>query len=318
MKQVVQEVLNKNTTIVSNKSNRPMTNPVNERGSTLGLQHIKRPNYQQLKKDERLSIITNKRSNKPTYHQQSNRGNAISDKKRTNSSILPERFNRESVSKLSSLTLAQGNTSARGNTVRSRGGQSTDKGKLIGKTKNNGYVWFFPNVQNELRGNFNRSLNNTSIGVIQMPECLPSYLLLINDVVRNNQQIEFYISWDGEGKKPFVAELYNSDPSKLKTIMNELFEKINRRSLKQSEVYIAPSPSSWLSKQLNINSPVDSIAFLEGVPYYSSILLIDKRLKDNPNCNVDFEITKNYLLLKGNEQTITKLITEMKREADRL
>lgn len=344
MKQVVQEVLKGNKTIISNKSNRPgrqqttgrsnqparqqsnRTNPVSARNNSSALQNIKRPNYQQLKKDQRLSAITgrgsnrqnlrspNQRVNRPVSPRQGNTNTPRS----SNSTVLPKRYNQDSVSRLSSLTLSQGKVPTMSHSAAPANRQRTSSAKVIGKTKNGGTIWFFPDVEESLLNNFNRPLNNSSIGVVEMPDCLPSYLLLINDVIRNNQEMKFYISWDKEGNTPFLVELYNDDANKLESIMNDIYQKINRRSLKQSETYTASSPSSWLSKQLNINSSVDSIAFLEGVPYYNSVILMDNLLKNERKNDFDYEINSNYLLLTGNYHVVSNLITELKKEADRM
>src|SRR5699024_12498805 len=70
---------------------------------------------------------------------------------------------------------------------------------VIRSVKNGGHVLFFPNITTELNNNFNRAQGASAVGVIAMPDCLPSYLLLVNEVIRNNQCITCDLSWNVDG-----------------------------------------------------------------------------------------------------------------------
>ncbi|MBD8007596.1 hypothetical protein [Bacillus norwichensis] len=301
MKQVVQEVLQGNKTIMTNRMNQKNNTPAN-----ISLSEIKRPNYQQLKQEQRLSVLEESKMNKKAAVQKHPHG--LSDK----------HFNEESISRLRSISMAQGKVSrksaesARGNHKQAR------SAKIIGHTRNGGCVWFFPTLSQKLMGSFQRPLNRVAIGAVKIPECLPSYLLLVNEIIRDNQDIKFYISWERSGDVPFTAEFYDDDVDRLERVMNEIYQKLNRRALKQLESYTVMSPSPWLTKQLNISLSVDAIAILEGVPHYTSILLLDSLLKNFENTEIDYEIAEKYLLLKGNYHVISELVVELKKEAGRL
>lgn len=293
MKQVVQEVLKGNKTIVSRR-----TSSVSDKKDP-SLDQINRPNYQRLKQEKRLA-----------YQKQGSTPNRQNKIKRQATGLLKNQFNEESISKLNSLKLAQGNIP-----IKHTNQMQQQQSRIVGKTKNGGCIWFFPKLPEALLGSFHRSINNVAVGTIKMPTCLPNYLLLINEVIRNNQDIKFYIAWDKEGKTPFIAELYDEDEKRLEKIMHDIYQKLNRRALKQHEIYTTVSPGSWLLSQLMINSSVEAVAFLEGVPYYTSIVLMDRLLKNYACTDVDFEINNNYLLLTGNYHVISKLIKELKKEA---
>lgn len=305
MKQVVQEVLKGNKTIISNR-----VENTSKPSASKSLNDIKRPNYQRLKKEQRLSVLENQRSSPAGYKKPAAQGRP--------NGLSAKQFNKESMSRLRSISLAQGKVSRKSNTPAHGDHRQTKSAKIIGHTRNGGCVWFFPDLPQELMGSFHRPLNRAAVGTVRMPECLPSYLLLVNEIIRDNQDIKFYISWERGGDAPFTAEFYDDDVDRLEKIMNEVYQKLNRRSLKHFEAYTAISPSPWLTKQLNISLSVDAIAILEGVPYYTSIVLMDSLLKNFKNTGIDYEIEEKYLLLKGNYHVISELVTELKKESGRL
>ncbi|WP_144462084.1 hypothetical protein [Siminovitchia fortis] len=305
MKQVVQEVLKGNKTIISNR-----VDNANRQPASASLGDIKRPNYQRLKQEQRLSVLENSSPPSAGYKKPAaqSRPNGLSDK----------HFNEESISRLRSISMAQGKVSRKSGVPARGGNRQAKSAKMIGHTRNGGCVWFFPDLPQELMGSFHRPLNRAAVGAVKMPECLPSYLLLVNEIIRDNQDIKFYISWERGGDAPFTAEFYDDDVDRLERVMNEIYQKLNRRSLKHFETFTAISPSPWLTKQLNISLSVDAIAILEGVSYYSSIVLMDSLLKNFENTGIDYEIEEKYLLLKGNYHVISELVTELKKEAGRL
>lgn len=305
MKQVVQGVLKGNSTIVSKKVGGPA--PVHNTNS--GLAGINRPNYQRMKQEQRLSGIGTGSGRGPQRRPVQNQQHKVRPNQK--------QFNEDSLARLQSVTLSQGNT-ARKAPAGGQRGSAQDKAKVIGHSRNGGSVWFFPNLPQELMGSFQRPLNRAAVGVIKMPSSLPSYLLLVNDIIREHQDVKFYISWDKSGKEPFTAEFYDDDADRLEKLMNEAFQKLNRRALKSFETYTAVSPSPWLTKQLNLNNSVDAVAFLEGVPYYTNIVLLDTLLKEYESQDVGYEVGENYLLLNGSYHIISKLVTELKKEASRL
>ncbi|WP_430784548.1 hypothetical protein VBD025_08740 [Virgibacillus flavescens] len=304
MKQVVQEILQSSKPEKSRQDIREY-HPAQDLPDA-PLKNIKRPNHQRIKKNQRLSYddIPSK-STKPI-------------ERNSSVSILPKQFNEASLSNLQSRSLVQGNVPKRNNTVSSGRSLQKPMSRIIGTTKNDGCVWFYPQLPENLMGSFQRALNSVAVGVVKMPECLPSHILLINEIIRNNQDVKFHISWNKDGTAPFTCELYDENIDRLEKIMNDIYQKLNRRSLKKCEAYTAISPSSWLTKQLQITPSAEAIAFLEGVSYYSGIVLMDSLLKNFEDGDFTYEISDKYILLEGNYHVISKLVTELKKEAARL
>lgn len=302
MKQVVQEILQGNKTIVSRKVEQP--NKITENPA---LAHIKRPNYQRMHKEERLGF---KQKNPKSPNMSSK-----SIKKQNRSSLQPRQFNEESISALRSLALAQGKVPNQNSFT---GNDSSNASKIIGKTRNGGTVWFFPQLVTGLRSSFGRMLNNEAVGVVSMTECLPSQLLMINEVIRNNQGMKFSVSWTKDAISAFTAELYDENTGRLEQVMFDLYQQLNRRSLKAFEAYTLSSPDRWLAGHLDIGKSVESIAVLEGIPYYTSIVLMDTLLKRHDGKDFNFEIQQNYLLLSGKYDIVSSVIDVLKREAAKL
>lgn len=300
MKQVVQEIMQRNKTIVSHGVDTKTS------GATPALTNIKRPNYQRLKQEERLRFTKNSQPTRP--HPTSSES-----KKRT--SPLRKQFNEESISALSSLALVQGNLPKRNARMPSRNQMAEDKARIIGKTRNGGMVWFFPKPNEELRNHFSRPLNREAVGVVRMPECLPSQLLLIDEVIQEHPEVKFSVTWEKNLATSFTVELFADDAERLEKIMHDVYQRLNRRSLKAFETYTVSSPSAWLKSQLKLNQSAEGIAILEGIPYYTSILLMDHLLKDYETSDFQFVMEQNYLLLFGNYDVISKMINELKKEA---
>ncbi|MFZ3578999.1 hypothetical protein [Virgibacillus sp. DJP39] len=310
MKQVVQEILQGDRKPVTSQDNDAI-----QKKSELDipLQNIKRPNYQLLNKTQRLSFDAKNVGNTASSSKPADK--AI---KSRSVSLLPKQFNEESISKLHSKSLVQGNVPTKSKSYSQQYTGKAKSSRIIGTIKKGGCVWFFPQLAEDLMGSFQRSLNSVAVGVVKMPECLPSHILLINEIIRNNQDVKFHISWNKDGQTPFTAELYDDDVDRLEKIMNDIFQKLNRRSLKQYEAYTAISPSPWLSKQMNITPSTEAIAFLEGISYYSSILLMDTLLKSFESSDFTYEINSNYIFFEGNYHVISKMVAELKKEAARL
>lgn len=303
MKQVVQEVLQGNKTIVTSGADKQKT----DSNKPSALKNIKRPNYQQMKRDQRLALNKNMKTE---------RQNTKQSDKRSTVSLLPKQFNEASLSSLNSISLAQGKTQNNYKYPNARQKEGR-RSRIIGNTRDGGCVWFFPDLDVELMAKFHRSLNNSAVGVVKMPDSLPSYVLLINETIRNNQDIKFHLSWDKEGGA-FTAELYDANADRLGSIMNEIYQSLNRRSFKQHEIYTEVAPSSWLSRQLKIRPSADAIAILEGVSYYTGIILMDKLKKHVQSNDFHYEINRNHILLEGNYNVISNHIKALKKEADQL
>lgn len=305
IKNIVEEVLNRGKpirtgTAYSSIDESKRTNKQNEKVSDDVFEGLRRPNYQREKMKQRLSAKgagSVKRTHNPSVHQTKN--------------TVARPIENHSFSQLKTMSLVHGNSSLQ------NGMKTKQTGRVIGKTRDGGYAWFFPNVSKEVANYFHRPPGDAAIGVVKVSTCLPSQLLFVNEMIRKHSDIRYFLNWDKDGDGPFVLELFDHNHERLESVLNDIYQKLNRRSLKQTEVYTEVSPGPWLSKQLGLSDSVGVVAIMEGVEFYTSIMLIENYLHKSSDVNVSFEVERNYLLLKG-DQHVSNIITQIKREADQL
>lgn len=313
MKSIVDEVLNKQGNTPSKTTQtihaRNIVNPsvsYNQKTSeNVSLTGIKRPNYQRMKKEERLTVLkqtpvsTQKVQNQTSYQKPSN-------------------FDKDLHSKLSVMSLVQGKVEKQGYRPSVHHTNKTQKPKLLGKTKDRSYVWFFPSVSEQMAQKFKRSPNGGAVGVITSKVCFPSQLLIVNDVMRENPEVKYHLTWDRTGNEMFVWELYDQDAERLEKKLQAIMQILHRKDAKIVDSYTMMAPSAWLSKQLNIGTSVEAISVLEGIPYYASLLLLEEYFSSNENIQFQYEVENNYLILSGPHNVVSKVIQEFKRKADTL
>jgi hypothetical protein len=311
MKNIVQEVLNKqgkSTTFIQTQSvGSPSVSNNRSRTQNQGdtpITNLNRPNYQRLKKEQRLSLLEKSPETridmqvaKPSY--------AVNNRKPTNQNEL--------LSQLSTVSLGKGKVEKRA----FASGASVHP-KLLGQTKDGSYVWFFPTVSESLAQRFKRTTSGVSVGVITSKFCLPSQLLMINDVICENPDVKYHLNWDLGKRDPFVWELYDHDTARLEKKLQTLLQILHRKSTKGIDSFTVMSPSTWISKQLNIASTVEAISVLEGVPYYASLFLLEQYFGSGQQLRLQFEIEDNYLILGGDHHVVSKAIQDLRRKAESL
>src|SRR5699024_11363451 len=106
----------------------------------------------------KLSIAENNRS---SHSNLSGRIKEIASESTRSRSMSPKQLNDASISKLSSLSLAQGQMTGGSHYS---GGPREKSAKVIGSVKNGGDVLFFPNIPTELKKNFNRAQGTSTSG----------------------------------------------------------------------------------------------------------------------------------------------------------
>jgi hypothetical protein len=313
MKNIVEEVLNKHDHNRKNPLDSVHLLKADERigkKKPSNIPGLNRPNYQKMKQDQRLAfdqeIKESKMQKIPTCSYQD-----------SNSYKESKDFNK-GLSQLNTMALVQGrsiskdNISEHKNTVK----HQKKSPKLVGKTKDGSFVWFFPQVSSELAPRFKRAPNGDSVGVITSKICMPSQLLIVNDVMRENKDARYHLKWDENGNTPFAWELYDRDEARLERRLQNIFQIVQRKSLKSVDCYTVMSPSAWLSKQLNLSTAVKAVSILEGIPFYASLLILEQYFCENESQAFQYQVGNNFLLLSGEHEGISKVIIDFKRKAE--
>lgn len=270
---------------------------------------INRPNYQQKNIDKRLSVIASEQKNKQEK---------VFPQENLNSKGIKERFptknlNDTQLSKLQALSLVQGHISNRKHHIVA----ASEKSMFIGQSKDGVKAWQFTGLHSSLQNYFQRSIKADSIGVITSDQCTAGQLFLLNDTLRSYPSIKYYMSWDKENKQNFVLELYENDSEIVSKALKSIFQSLSQNAYKQVKTYKTPSPSPWLIKQLGLKTNVEAVAVLEGVEFYTLIILLDRLLKKSPELSINYILEKNYLLLCGNYEVISQTTEYIQKEAER-
>lgn len=258
---------------------------------------IDRPNYQQLKKDRRLSPL-----------------------KKASDSVKPiqpesERM-ADSLSRLQRLSLSQGTYrpgAVARPTVSAKGEETKRESVCIGRTRDETYVWFFPQVHRELRRCFRVESGRRSVGVISAPHCYPGQLFFVEELLRELPETEHDVKWNPSKSSPFMCELSCDDDARLYEALKAIYQKLNRRALQETESYTSVSPSAWLLQQLAVDRSVDAVGVLEGIPRVNSIGLLDKYFKAQNDPPVGFKIEDHYVLLFGEAKVLSQAVTALKQ-----
>jgi hypothetical protein len=338
MKNIVQEVLNRNNSSPSSKKEhhsepvqrqieRP--NKVSVTGEGLsggGLEAINRPNYQTKNLEKRLSSrltgVKSEASDIKSMHNGTKRTTVTEPSQQQNSNydLTSRGFKQGPASELSTLSLVQGNRTSERETLYSNALVDSNKAshpQQIGKTKDGSYVWCFPTVHPGLKPLFRGTIGTNMVGVVTSEKCCLGQLFLVDEVLREIPNLDYHMLWDKDNNQGFVFELYMNDEKHMNQLLREIYQKLNRRALRELESYISVSPSAWLSRHLSLDSSYRAIAVLEGIPYYKSIAILDRYFKRKPELKMNFKIEKENLLLMGESQVISQAIDTLKQEASR-
>jgi hypothetical protein len=274
---------------------------------------ISRPNYQQKNSQKRLAGIPVPSSVK-TDHLQTK---PVPVK---NSSSQPvNRKVHDSLSKLQTISLVQGNHPMKKLPHhREMLNKTNEESQFIGQSRDGVKAWIFSGLHPNLLESFQRSIKSHHIGVVTSDKCTVGQLFLLNEILRVFPSMKYCLTWDRESKQGFVLELYDDHKENLTKAVKTMFQKLSQNSYKSLQMYTAHSPGPWLTKQLGLKTYVEGAAVLEGIDYYSAILLLDKFLKKSPGANFGYAAETNYLLLHGEYAAVTKAAEEMLKKAERM
>ncbi|TLS38939.1 hypothetical protein [Pseudalkalibacillus caeni] len=322
MKNVVEEVLK--------PYQKPKENPLNKRGDqrppkpavTVStdkrkqeIPGIKRPNYQRDRIKKRLSVGKAEKVNS-NY-------TTPGDTRPTGKTFEKPEVSREFVegplAALQTMSLVQGSSTTRGHQRQvPRYLSSNESSQFIGRSRDGVKAWLFSEIHPQLEGAFQRAAQTCSVGVITSSECTVGQLFLVNEVMREYASLKYYLTWDKDNQGGFLLELYDQDRERLLKVTKGLFQKLSQNSYKTLKLHNALSPSPWLTKQLDLKTPVNGIAVIEGVDYYTSVLLMDRLFKRTGEKNFGYKIEKHYLVLHGNYDLVIKVSDELQKDADRV
>jgi hypothetical protein len=294
MKNIVQEVLNsKNMTIVvpEKKEEKPATS----------LEGLFRPNYQRKKQQQRSSFET--QTQLPSQQ--------VTAPPNTNKDILNHQL-----SSLQRVSAPRTQSNGQG-LNRAIGNSKEEAPQLIGKTRNQQYIWYFPVISHRLQNlcKFNVQKGH-ALGVIT--GILNSGMLfLIDEYLQKSQAIYCEPCLEFQESKVATLHIYSNDERQLQAMLKEIYNRLNRRALRSIETYSVKNPSDFLRESLGLKRG-SSAAVLEGIHSFNAIALVERYYQQNVHVHAEFQVKEDYLIVEGDFQQVDSLIQHLKQEADQL
>ncbi|MEK3854708.1 hypothetical protein [Cytobacillus sp. FSL H8-0458] len=276
-------------------------------GLKSGIPGINRPNYQKEKMNKRIAV------NHADAPQGANPHPNV--RRQTVSLSSPKPSAKEKIAQLQTLSLVQGKQRI---SAEAKPGRNAGESQLIGQTPEGVKVWLFSDLHPTLEGSFQRELKTASIGVVTSEKCTPGQLFLLNDLLREFPSLKYCLFWDKNSGQSFSLELYEEDYGILLNALKSFFKKLSQKSFKAITAYKEKSPSPWLTKQLGLNSSIGGVAVIEGIDYYSGILLLDRHMKNSTAEHINFLIEKKYVLLHGQFDEVSRVTDQLCKEFDRI
>jgi hypothetical protein len=311
MKAVVEEVLKgkKLNTQQKRKSSPSPSANIHENDDD-SLSGIIRPNYQNRNLEKRLSML------------KTNTNQEIKDERRgfTHASKLSNQQTspvENPISQLKKVSMSPSLPERR--EMRGNPTPKMEQAKLIGTTKDDTAVWFFPSVHPNLSAAFSRATTQVSVTVVSSKTCFPSQLLLLNEWLNHCPELKYHLIWSRTNQQPLSLELYHPDSNRLENVAKSLFVQLNKQAEAKVETYHLVSPSAWISKQLGITKSVESIGILEGLSYYNNLLVLDHFYKNEPsNSNISIQLEQNYVLTTGKTEKNQETLATLKKIAEQI
>ncbi|MEW9671961.1 hypothetical protein [Ammoniphilus sp. 3BR4] len=282
MKDIVHEVLNRNKPQTTASPSSPAPPPGPAPQSQPQIPGIHRPNYQREKRQERLRPIA-----------------------------APQE---ERLSALQRLTTAQAIDRLQPQSSASLKGRQGEGAQLIGKTRKNQYVWLFPCSNPKIPS----VAYGDSTGMITGASTNPGTFFLIDQATRGLSDISCGTLGDKrQNGLPDVIKLHSKDLLTTQQILKDLFNQLNRTSVRSIETYISEHPSRFLLECLNQSNGV-SIGMLDGVSYVNGMALLDRYFKLFPETPFQFDLRENCLFLSGPMGVVESVLEKLEKDALRL
>ncbi|KON88589.1 hypothetical protein AF332_18455 [Sporosarcina globispora] len=286
--------------------------PSRQQGTKKNIPGISRPNYQKEKMNKRISVHHAVSVKTADPHP--------SLRRQTSSLSTPKPSVKEKIAQLQTLSLVQGKqqVSSKADFADIKPIRNARESQLIGQTPEGVKVWLFSDLHPALESSFQRELKTASIGVVTSEKCTPGQLFILNDLLREFPSLRYCLTWDKNSGQSFSLELYEDDHGTLLNALKSFFKKLSQKSFKTIQIYKEKSPSPWLTKQLGLNSSIGGVAVIEGIDYYSGILLLDRYMKRNTSEHINFLIEKKYLQLHGHYDEVSHISDQLHKEFDRI
>lgn len=311
MKQMVEEILardqEKDDERKKQATNSPQA-PIHSPPSSTPLvpTGIRRPNYQREQQQKRLSPLYQKSSLKDEASHKNEGGNK--EKKHPDWEIGEKEANshRESVSmQRLSLSQAHGLSTAR----------RRQRPERIGRLRNGVEIWFFaglhPRVAQALQVS---GTTCTAVGIITCPAPLKGPVFSAAMLLEDQPEIEREILTGAEG---IQLRLGGDDPDHLRTLLRELFMRLNRAGLKRVSIHFSKQPTSLLEKVLPAGEQGAAVLF-EGMSEGECWAMLQRGWETIPDSDLHFRVDQSALLLRGDLGVIESVIKVIQREIDSL
>lgn len=291
------EVAPERRTMTSSAANQP-------KNSTVVLQSLHRPNYQRQKKNDHLYV---KKGDSPITVKQNPPAKKQSEVNKPNN-----------LAQLTIASIGKGREPVQhpSKGVASSGTARKEKSaQLIGKTKNNFSVWYFPQIHSQMQPLLKGKVHTTSVGVVSGIACNPGILFLVNEILHEFSGLKHHIEWDRSPNGKFHLELYLQDEKCLLQALNKIYQSLNRHAMIRLEAYTAFHPSAWLLQQLKLDSSYNAIGLLEGLSFYDNMGLVDRYVTSHPDTSFTYKIEEGYVVLMGDNGEISTAVQALKKEA---
>lgn len=306
MKNIVSEVLNRNRTETParvQEESRAGSQQVHQvSASNNQIPGIYRPNYQRQKRQShRLAVANGSKPEKPNSAPPHHPGPLTRD------------FVENQLSALQRLTTAQINQGS------AMGASSSAPGilpsaQLIGKTRKDQYVWYFPSLNHRLGS----AGEESTVGFITGVACHPGTLFLIDE--RLNLTPEITCEPFGEKKSNRFVDTVRfraKDQRMMESFLKDLYIQLNRSSIRPLESFVSEKPTRFLFDSLSFTVNA-SIAALTGISAISGMALLDRFFYQNPQVSLQFDLRENCLLIAGPYGIVRNAIKQIEDDAAQL
>lgn len=302
MKQMVEEILAKDrghsrTKKTAKELTIPSQVPHGSQSSTSPVPsapaNIRRPNYQQEQRQKRLSPLYQGDSTSVTPR------NVETRKSNTSGVAKDERVS------LQRLSLFQTHGSSHAT--------PTKAPERIGRLGNGSEIWFFPSVHPKLSKELQvAGITCSAVGIITCPSPFIGPLFSAEVLLEDQPEIEREIQ---RGKEGIQLRLGAENPDRLRTLLRELFLRLNRVGLKRASIHFAKQPTSLVEKVLPQRGR-GAAALLEGVSDGECWSILQRVLVAFPEADVHFHVEQGALLLRGDAKEVEAMVKVVKREVD--
>lgn len=303
MKNIIEEVLYK-----GEKQKQPQTDPLAGIGiqgraskQAAGIPNISRPNYQRQKQQNRLGSIAAPSSSSPQVRP-GNQGSQRVVSVQTDAPV------EQRLSALHRLAISQ--VTQRG-VAGYRGSTPAEEPRLIGKTRSEEYVWFYPSVSSMLGQLLNKQNRvGCSAGIINREQAGDGLVFLMEEWLKLLPDASYEIL-------PYAVQVFSNDRERMKQFLEDAYRDLNRRSIQTKKIYKVEQPSRFLQQHLNISDGV-SVALVEDISYFNSIALLERCFAKFSDMPISYDIRENEFVITGQPSIVDSAVQQIKQDIEQL